>query len=308
MILPAGEGLQQLVTLLPFLGLRVPEYDLGLPHGGAGLVGNLTGTVVDASGLLGLSQGAKDIFNLPAPLAKGGEKGTLIPIQPFRLNIADVAIVFLSQNQEVVLIVQFTQMLAHPGPCVVTVPGQGPQVGLPPGYPILQPLKLVLSLPQLACQPGTALLRLFQLVTLGGQIIVPHSRPLGLGLLQAGARLPSPLRLFLQPPFQIAAEVLRIPQLLAQTLRGLPGIQIGLALAAQNVLVIPVIFGPDDSGALHGRLVAVERVLQIVHLLHGADHGGQIVVRQHLEGQIQELLYLCWTEILGQLGHPHHNQ
>ena len=131
---------------------------------------------------------------------------------------------------------------------------------------------------------------------------------MGLGLLQPGTRLTLPVQLFLQLSVQVIVEGFCVPELVAQALCGADSIQICLALSAQDILVIPVIFVADDPGVLHGRLVSVKRILQAVHLFHSADHGGQVIICQHLEGQVEQLLHLGGAEILGQLGSPHHNQ
>lgn len=93
----------------------------------------------------------------------------------------------LPQRQKAVLIVQLPQQSAHLGPCTVAVLGQLTQTDLPPGDSLLQLPEPIFPLLQLFRLLGTALLLLFQVGTLGGQVIVPHGRPLGLGLGQPGA-------------------------------------------------------------------------------------------------------------------------
>ena len=77
---------------------------------------------------------------------------------------------------------------------------------------------------------------------------------------------------------------------------------------AQHILIVPGVLPADDPGILDCRPISLQRVLQIIHLFHGADHGGQVIIRQHLERLIQYLLHFGGTKIFGQLGRAYQDE
>ena len=86
-------------------------------------------------------------------------------------------------------------------------------------------------------------------------------------------------------------------------------LKVVLSFHTQYVLIVAGILIADDGGIPHGCLIIPERIFQRVHALHGADHGGEVFIRQHLQGFVQNFLDFRRTKrLLGQLGRAHLDQ
>ena len=108
---------------------------------------------------------------------------------------------------------------------------------------------------------------------------------------------------------QFAAPRPLVLQLVGQPLDGAAGLQVRPAFAPEDVLVIAGVLVPDGAGVLHGLPAAADRTLQRIHPLHRADHCGQVLVCQHPQGVVEDLLERRGPEVvLGQLGLAHLQQ
>ena len=86
-------------------------------------------------------------------------------------------------------------------------------------------------------------------------------------------------------------------------------LKIPLSFHTQYVLIVTGILIADDGGIPHSRPIIPQRIFQCVHALHGADHGGKVLIRQHLKGFIQNFLDLGRPEgLFGQFGHTYLDQ
>lgn len=104
---------------------------------------------------------------------------------------------------------------------------------------------------------------------------------------------------------ELVKSALLILQCIALTLGLLTGIAIGFPFSSQNKLIVSVVFVTDNGCGFQCIVIALQRVRQFIHSLHGADHGGEIIVRQYLKGVCQDFLHHGGTEILGQLRSAH---
>ena len=219
-MLPApGELFQQIVPFLLLLGLRIPKYNLRLPHGVCGQIQRLTGPVIVASGSFRLPQAVQHIFHLTFPLAECGQERLVILIQALRLEGTDIRFVLCSQFQQLILIVQFPDGLPDRCAVIFFLLEQLPQPDLPFGNAVLHFLKLLLCPRQLRFHAGTILQALLKPLLFGGQVILPHRKALCLGLFPKHAGLPLPLALLLQLLLQRIPASLLVLELIAQALR-----------------------------------------------------------------------------------------
>ena len=149
-----------------------------------------------------------------------------------------------------------------------------------------------------------AVLRLpFQTRPLGGEIVLTHGLSLNLCLGEAGRGLFLGSYAGLQLRLLYRQLVLLRTGLRFQPRRFVQRLQIGLSLFAQHILVVAGVLVADDARIPHGRLIVSEGILQRIHALHGADHGGQILVGEHLQRILQHSLDRRGAKgLLGELG------
>ena len=249
------------------------------------------------------------MINLLPPQPQRGTDLLLLRLVPPHLELPGIRLVFRSQLQDAVPVLQVPQRQPD---AVLRVPPplcQLPERDFLPVDFVLQALQVQRTLFRLALQMFAGRQLLYQLALFGGQILVAHCGPLGFCPLVEEEGLFSALLLLCQLCFQLAAPRLLILQLMDQPLDGAAGLQIFPALASQDVLVVAGVLVPDDSGVLHSLPAAVEHTLQRIHTLHGAGHCGQVLVGQHTQRIVEDFFQRRGPEVVfGQLGLAHFQQ
>ena len=240
------------------------------------------------------------------PLQEGGGQGPAVGLWVLYPQRLYILIVLPSQQQKLILLVEISDPSVHPVPRVGHLVRLLPQVHLISGNAVLEVFYLTLPLGQLFCKLLAGSLFLLHPFPLGLQIVFAQGRILGLCLSEPGLRIFLLLDLItelLLQFFQIHFHILKL--VLELQCFGMRS-QVGPSLHAQHILIIAAVLITDDRGIPHGRLKIPQRVLQGIHALHGADHGGEILICQHLKRFVQNFLHFRGAESLfGQLWRAH---
>ena len=85
-------------------------------------------------------------------------------------------------------------------------------------------------------------------------------------------------------------------------------VQVAQSLFCQHILVVTGIFIADDLHIIEGAVEHLQTILDLIHLFHRIYHRAQILIRQSLEGIIQNIIYFGRFKLFGKLGGPHLHQ
>ena len=156
----------------------------------------------------------------------------------------------------------------------------------------------LLPLPSSRLQPGIHIL----------QLIIQQAVPF-----RAGHPFPLPARIQPLSVFPLLLpDLLRCGKLFLQLILRLFHIRfsgkIGLRFFGQHELIITRVLRPYDPHIPKGPFQSVQAFLNLIHLFHGVHHGAQILIRQRLQGIVQNLIHLRWFEFLRKLRRAHLHQ
>ena len=256
-----------------------------------------------------LPETRQHLANVFFPLLEGSGKAVAFrPGGPLAQR-PGILLVLLPQGQQLVLPIELTytalQLVLRLGKLALLLA----QIHLAAVDDAVEVLQLASLLCQLLCKLAACGLLLFHPLALGFQAVFSQGCILGFCLLKKGFRILLLLGLVPKLLLQLFQGLFGVLQLVAKPQDIVVGLQICLALPAQDILVIAAVLVADYSRIPQGRLEITQRVFQGIHSLHRADHGGKVLICQHLQGFVQYLFHFRGAEgLLGKLGGAHFDE
>ena len=77
--------------------------------------------------------------------------------------------------------------------------------------------------------------------------------------------------------------------------------KVSLRFFRKHVLIIASIFISDNFHISKSTFQHIQTVLNLIHFFHGVNHGTQVLIREGLQGIVQNIIHLCGLEFLGKL-------